>query len=135
MLVLVSPLTWCRVVSAGVGVGAASDLVPGWCRQVSVLVLLPAVVLTAAVRSLHQGPLLLHGSLMAALLLRCVMVIVTAVELNLAHLTGVSGRGGRQAGTRGRQEGGDARETGRQAGRDVREACDEISINSLISNN
>ena len=60
-----------------------------WCRQVSVLVLLPAVVLTAAIRSLHQGPLLLHGSLMAALMVRCIMVIATSVVLNIAQLTGV----------------------------------------------
>ena len=66
------------------------------------MVLFPAVVLTAVVRSLHQGPLLLHGSLMAALLLRCVMVIVTAVELNLAHLTGVGGAGGCRKGGEGR---------------------------------
>ncbi|XP_043193427.1 calcitonin gene-related peptide type 1 receptor-like [Amphibalanus amphitrite] len=60
------------------------------CNGVSVLVLLPAVLLSAAIRSLHQGPLLLHGSLMAALLIRCIMVIATSVVLNIAQLTGAA---------------------------------------------
>ncbi|KAF0295717.1 Parathyroid hormone/parathyroid hormone-related peptide receptor [Amphibalanus amphitrite] len=64
------------------------------CNGVSVLVLLPAVLLSAAIRSLHQGPLLLHGSLMAALLIRCIMVIATSVVLNIAQLTGVDADGG-----------------------------------------
>ncbi|XP_037087512.1 secretin receptor-like [Pollicipes pollicipes] len=58
------------------------------CNVVSMLVLLPAVVLTAIIRSLHSGQFLLHGSLMAALLVRCVMVVWRAVVLNLSHLTG-----------------------------------------------